>query len=383
QILINFTNNAIKFSENGSISIKVSLQQAGDPCSVRFEVIDPGIGISADNLAKLFQSFQQADASTTRQYGGTGLGLVICKQLVELMKGRIGVESQPGCGSTFWFVLPLGLADAPGECSDISTAHDPCSLQGMHILLAEDNAFNQQIAIELLEQQGAVVCLANNGREALDLLQKTGFDCVLMDVQMPVLDGLAATRQLRQQAQFETLPVIAMTANASNDDRALCLKSGMNDFVSKPIQPELLFAALRKWVKPVMPQPAVSETLSPAASRANAPPGSACAIDLKVLANLIGNNPEKIQKFAQKFHDNAENGLNELDAACQAGDLATIGGIGHRLKSGARAVGAIEFADLCESLEQSSKNASLAMACQISGQLRQNLLQIHKIIHNA
>ena len=411
QILINFTNNAIKFSSHGSVKIRARLidcqsgemepdppdnpvqADAGTAVCLRFEVEDNGIGISDVTKAKLFQSFQQADASTTRQYGGTGLGLVICKQLVELMQGEIGVRSTLGQGSIFWFTVRLALAIKPQDGTPL-VAHAASSkpLAGSRILLAEDNAFNQQIAIELLEDAGAIVCLANNGKEALDLLRQTNFDCVLMDVQMPVLDGMAATRQIRQDPQLAALPVIAMTANASNEDRQRCVDGGMDDFVSKPIHPQLLYETIRKWlpgqflppgVMPPVPGTAAlteADAAAPATS-ATVPAGS--AIDLGVLAALLGGDADKVKKFSQKFLAVSHQSLQEIDSAFLASNLLTINAIGHKMKSSARAVGADGFARLCEILEQLHGEEGLHQVAGISRQMWQLLEQIsHSIDHS-
>ena len=406
QILINFTNNAIKFSSQGSVHIRARRVATDDlRCTLCFEVADNGIGISAQAKAKLFQSFQQADASTTRQYGGTGLGLVICKQLVELMNGEIGVESEPGHGSTFWFTVQLDLATrALPQVNPGRAAVCTQQLTGTRILLAEDNAFNQQIAIELLEDAGAIVCLANNGKEALDLLRQASFDCVLMDVQMPVLDGMEATRQIRLDSQLAALPVIAMTANASNEDRQRCVDGGMDDFVSKPIQPQLLYDTISKWLPQPHPPSAIQRPSGDAGgatpltgassaaatgvwpvASADTPgassPGEAAftpgnAIDLRVLAAMLGDNREKIHKFAQKFVDVSHLGLQELDAAILTSRLAAINQLGHKMKSGARAVGASGFANLCESLEHLRGEEGLNQVAAISRQLWQLLDQI-------
>ncbi len=412
QVLINFTNNAIKFSASGNIIIRASLQSCDsnyNHCVLRFEIQDSGIGISAAGKAKLFQSFQQADTSTTREYGGTGLGLVICKQLVELMNGDIGVESQPGCGSTFWFTAKLGLAkelDAPlphqasGSGNQLPQGQELAILKDARILLAEDNAFNQQIAIELLEMAGAIVCLANNGKEALDLLRQAQFDCVLMDVQMPVQDGMEATRHIRADPLLAAIPVIAMTANATNEDRNRCIDGGMDDFITKPIQPALLYAIIAKWLPqrstasllktpPTSPpqitaKPLAPEPIAPQATYAEpitAPEAATTdvatnAIDLSILATLLNFNQEKVQKFAQKFILSSEQGLEELNNAILQQNFTKMADIGHRMKSAARTVGAIGFGDLCEALEQLKISGNLAQAHLISQQLWSLLQQI-------
>ncbi|WP_232251028.1 PAS domain-containing hybrid sensor histidine kinase/response regulator [Janthinobacterium sp. 1_2014MBL_MicDiv] len=364
QVLINYANNAIKFSEQGSITVKVH-KVIGDAkhCLVRFEVCDHGIGLSQDEMSKLFQSFQQADTSTTREYGGTGLGLAICKQLAQLMGGDVGVDSRPGAGSTFWFTANLGISDqaAPAMLdSMVQTAAamrasaDAAlvmrTLKHARILLVEDNTFNQQVALELLEEAGASVCLANNGEEALDLLRQTQFDCVLMDVQMPLMDGLQATRHIRADPQLAHLRVLAMTATATSEDRVRCLDAGMDDFISKPIQPAMMYQTIASWLpaRETPPPPARSRA-APAFKTTLA--GDPQVIDLSILAKLLGYNPEKVRKFAFKFLQTTQDGFGDIDAALARGDVHQVRELGHRIKSSARTVGALGLAELCHSLE--------------------------------
>ena len=364
QVLINYVNNAIKFSEKGSITIKIfKVAQVAQHCLVRFEVQDHGIGLSQDEMGKLFQSFQQADTSTTREYGGTGLGLAISKQLAHLMGGDVGVVSTPGQGSTFWFTAHLGIADqsAPTLLDSMiqsaakTSAHSDASLamealRHASILLVEDNPFNQQVALELLEEVGASVCLANNGVEALDLLRQTPFDCVLMDVQMPLMDGLQATRAIRADPQLAHLRVLAMTATATSEDRVRCLDAGMDDFISKPIQPAMMYQTIASWL------PERTAASSPARSRATPAfkttlAGDPQVIDLSILAKLLGYNPQKVRKFAFKFLQTTQDGFTEIDAALARGDVQQVRELGHRIKSSARTVGALGLAELCHSLE--------------------------------
>ncbi|WP_374580616.1 response regulator [Pseudoduganella sp.] len=261
QVLINYTNNAIKFSERGRIEVRVRMVAGGGTdCLLRCEVSDQGIGLSEAEIARLFVSFQQADASTTREYGGTGLGLAICKELAELMGGAVGVRSQPGQGSTFWFTARVGLAAAhlaalaeqAHEAASrlLAQEHPAARLGTARILLAEDNEFNQQIAQEMLEEAGAIVHVASNGVEAMDLLRQHAFDCVLMDVQMPQMDGLEATRRIRADPRLARLPVLAMTATATTEARQRCIEAGMDDFICKPIQPALMCRTIANWLAP-------------------------------------------------------------------------------------------------------------------------------------
>jgi len=357
QVLINYTNNAIKFSERGTIVVRVAkTAEDADSCLLRFEVCDNGIGLTEEEQARLFQSFQQADSSTTRAYGGTGLGLAICKQLAHLMGGDVGVDSTPGAGSCFWFTARVGKLDALPEPAPqplprpagALEEHD-ASVRGARILLVEDNTFNQQIALEMLEGAGAAVCLAGNGLEALDLLRKAQFDLVLMDVQMPVMDGLEATRRIRQDAQLKDLRVIAMTANATSADRARCMEAGMDDFLPKPIQPLVLFQTVARWL-PARSAPAeAAPALAPHGFRAMV--GDPAIIDLTVLAKLLSYNQEKVRKFAFKFLQSTQEGFEEMDAALKSGQIARLRELGHRIKSSARTVGAMGMADLCLRLE--------------------------------
>jgi two-component system sensor histidine kinase/response regulator len=364
QVLINYANNAIKFSEEGSIVVRVmNVVSDAQECLVRFEVSDHGIGLSESEIGKLFQSFQQADTSTTREYGGTGLGLAICKQLAQLMGGEVGVRSVPGAGSTFWFTAQLGVSsrslpdiinqvgEAAAQLADSArNSAALASLKGARILLVEDNTFNQQIALEMLEEAGCVVCLANNGAEALDLLRQAPFDCVLMDVQMPLMDGLQATRHIRADARLAHTRVLAMTATATNEDRARCIDAGMDDFISKPIQPALMVQTIARWLPA---RPAAQQTPLPRAAAAFPTlAGDPEVIDLTVLAQLLGYHPDKIRKFAFKFLQSSEQAFSEMETALQQGDIQQIRELGHRVKAAARTVGALGLGELCQRLEQ-------------------------------
>ncbi|MEC5161866.1 two-component system, sensor histidine kinase and response regulator [Janthinobacterium sp. CG_23.3] len=365
QVLINYANNAIKFSEQGAITVKVALVVAdASDCLVRFEVRDHGIGLSEHEMGKLFQSFQQADTSTTREYGGTGLGLAICKQLAQLMGGDVGVDSRPGEGSTFWFTARLGVSTstvptvvdhvkqaAAAMLASANSAAVMAALKHARILLVEDNTFNQQIALEMLEEAGASVCLANNGVEALDLLRQAEFDCVLMDVQMPLMDGLEATRRIRADPATAGMRVLAMTATATSEDRVRCVEAGMDDFISKPIQPGMMYQTIANWLperEPAAPAPA-RPARAPAFKTTLA--GDPRVIDLSILAKLLGYNPQKVRKFAFKFLQTTQEGFADMEAALARGDVQQVRELGHRIKSSARTVGALGLADLCQNLE--------------------------------
>ncbi|MDD2809409.1 CHASE domain-containing protein [Rhodoferax sp.] len=272
QVLINLCGNAIKFTEQGVVTLSLeTLDRNARQVMLKFAVQDNGIGIAPENQAKIFTGFTQAEASTTRRFGGTGLGLAISQRLIELMGGKLELQSTLGRGSRFYFSLTLPISDheavvppraTPLPATQASTSQPvsvaaspsvqaspaPQGLTGMRILVAEDNIVNQQIASELLEGEGALVTLANHGQHALDLVAAAGavFDVVLMDMQMPVMDGLTAARALRQTWDAHTLPIVAMTANAQEDDRQACLEAGMNDHVGKPFNLKHLVAVLQR-----------------------------------------------------------------------------------------------------------------------------------------
>jgi len=250
QVLTNFMTNAVKFTEQGEVRVRVvCLSSFASRVVLRLEVCDTGIGISPEKQKDLFQSFTQADGSTTRKYGGTGLGLAIVRQLVLMMGGKIGVESEPGKGSTFWCELDFPVATAQVEEKKEKATQVVGALAGC-VLLVEDNKVNQMVANKMLTAMGLTVDIAENGEKALAALAEKQYDLVLMDCQMPVLDGYQATKAFRsREIQGEKrLPIIAMTANALEGDRQKCLDAGMDDYLAKPVKKELLRALLEKWL---------------------------------------------------------------------------------------------------------------------------------------
>jgi TMAO reductase system sensor TorS len=248
QILANLVSNALKFTEKGHVLVRIKVVSSdAENADIRFEVEDTGIGIRGDIKDELFNEFTQADGSTTRKYGGTGLGLAIVRQLVEMMHGRFGVESVPGEGSTFWFriTLPVGEAQATKQSSSEQVVK---GLLHGHVLLVEDNPINQMVAQKMLEKIGLESTLAGDGQEALNMLEQGRFDAVLMDCQMPVMDGFEATRRIREQTALLSLPVIAMTANVMEGDREKCIEAGMNDYIGKPVVEADLKKTLARWL---------------------------------------------------------------------------------------------------------------------------------------
>jgi CheY-like chemotaxis protein len=254
QALLNYLSNAVKFTEHGTITLRTRIQEQGeDNLSVRFEVIDSGVGIDPHALNHIFDAFQQADNSTTRKFGGTGLGLAITRELARLMGGEAGVSSELGKGSNFWFSARLKRGSANGkplENMPVRSAEDVLinNFKGTRILLVEDDFINREVALELLSDMQFEIDVAEDGLVALNKIQRNNYALVLMDMQMPRMDGLEATRCIRALDARKQLPIIAMTANAFAEDKQRCLEAGMDDFIAKPIDPDTLFVTILRWL---------------------------------------------------------------------------------------------------------------------------------------
>jgi PAS domain S-box-containing protein len=495
QILTNFVNNAVKFTERGEIRLEIELlERTGGKVQLKFSVHDTGIGMTPEQSAKLFQPFTQADMSTTRKHGGTGLGLTISRRLVELMSGRIWLESQAGIGSTFYFTVWLGIGDAKGtgkiiperlaklrvlvvddnptareilqeplsavvkrvdtvasgkeaiaairECDAVepydmifmdwrmpemdglqASRHIKCDetlkhkpaivlvtafgreevreeaerlqldgflvkpvtksmivdtlvnvfaeaeevaaaatgegettrLRGARILLAEDNDINQQIAVELLEGVGATVKIANNGREAVELLsngaQPPPFDVVLMDLQMPEMDGYQATAKLRSDPRFKTFPIIAMTAHATIEERQRCLAAGMNDHISKPIDPEMLFETVGRYFKSVAPA-GVQKSPEAGPSQKGDDLPTIPGLDAKDGLTRVAGNRKLYLKLLKQFVEQQGPSVGQITAALAGGDTALAERLAHTLKGVSGNIGAKPVQSAAGALEK-------------------------------
>ncbi|MDE1146484.1 MAG: CHASE domain-containing protein [Azospirillaceae bacterium] len=315
QVLINLVGNAIKFTESGNVALAVRRDGGDDKRPVlRFTVADTGIGIAPETVPTLFDAFTQADTSTTRRFGGSGLGLAISKRLVRLMGGDIGVDSVPGQGSTFWFTVPLDLADTTGQPA--YAAPQPAApasgqrLAGLMLLMVEDNTINQEVGRLILESEGAHIAIAGNGREALDRLTREPrtFDLVLMDMQMPIMDGYEATRRLRQELGLTTLPIIALTAGVLSGERERAYEAGITDFLTKPFDLEQMVQTIRQRL--ALPEldavPAQATAAAPGFATIQGPlPG----IDLRQAAMRLNGDgvmfTDLLRRFAREFGDNA------------------------------------------------------------------------------
>jgi signal transduction histidine kinase/CheY-like chemotaxis protein len=366
QILINLGNNAVKFTDAGEILIGVeTVSRQDNQVVLHFWVTDTGIGMTPEQCGRMFQSFSQADSSTTRKYGGTGLGLAISKNLVELMNGRIWVDSIPGKGSTFHFHAQFGVqADAQG----LAYQHNRPSagsqtelmklLAGSRVLLVEDNEMNQELAVELLRAASIRVVVAANGQEALDVLARdTRFDGVLMDCQMPVMDGYAATRALRENPEFAMLPVIAMTANTMAGDKEKVLEAGMNDHIAKPIDVAEMFATMARWISPgAMPQPleasadterSVNQALIEGLPKLN-------GIDTHAGMAVAMGKLTLYRRLLQKFHASQSHFAEAFTLARETSklsDATTATRCAHTLKGNAANIGAKAVAQAAGELE--------------------------------
>ncbi len=373
QVLSNLVGNAVKFTESGSITVRASVEEhKGQVFQLRFEVIDTGIGIEPALQGKLFEAFSQVDGSLTRKHGGTGLGLAICKQLVVLMKGRMGVTSEAGLGSTFWFVLPLRRLESTAslELQALSVrplAPPPASKSdsSRKILVAEDNPINQEVIREVLSELGYEAYVVENGLQALTALEQEAYPVVLMDCQMPELDGYGAAREIRRrEAGARHVPVIAVTAHAFEGERQKALAAGMDDYVTKPISPAVLNEViLRWWPKSLSRDPESGERLASikveaAQAVAEAPPPA------------LNPSVRRSDAVAKVFLKYVPDQIASIGKAIETSDDATLKAAAHKLKGSCLAVGVPRMAELCGTLEKGGGDAN-ALFAELSAVFRQ------------
>ncbi|MBF0417884.1 MAG: response regulator [Magnetococcales bacterium] len=331
QVLFNLVGNAVKFTPRGRITVSVEAlgRVSGGKERIQFRVMDEGIGILPEKQQTLFTPFTQADESTTRRFGGTGLGLAICKRLVEMMEGSIWVRSAPGRGSAFHFTVllePGQPTDEPSPARDVTMQRRvPMSrealvhhLGGARVLLVEDQPINRQVAEALLKGVGLVVACVGNGQEALDRLERSDFDLVLMDIQMPVMDGLSATRALRANTRWRELPILAMSAHAMHEDRLESLNAGMNDHITKPIDSAQLFALLTRWIAPRASRVSVFKT--PVAMEAGSAFQGLTSIAVEELLDRVNQNEQLARMLLKEFVCGQEESITRLRQWLESGD---------------------------------------------------------------
>jgi CheY-like chemotaxis protein/HPt (histidine-containing phosphotransfer) domain-containing protein len=366
QILINLVGNAIKFTETGGVTVTVRPAEPaddlkpGDPISLVFSVADTGVGIPEHKQRDIFQSFLQADDSITRKYGGTGLGLAICQLLVGLMGGELSLESREGKGSTFTFTTELKVGDpAAVERERLEAETPPPETAPMTVLLADDNPLNRELATTLLSEQGHRVLAVKNGIEALNALREAPFDLVLMDVQMPIMDGVSATRAIRDPnsgALDPNVPIIALTAHALKGDRERFLDAGMDDYIAKPIKMRDFYNTIARAMdgRPhTAPEPRRE-------SRAPAPPGK--PFDRESALEMLGGKQALLNRMDEIFLRDVPGELKELAGHFTGRDWKNAKRLAHSIKSSARTVGAHRLGAIAEQMEYLCRQQDAASA---------------------
>jgi PAS domain S-box-containing protein len=415
QVLINLVGNAIKFTLNGSVDVNITLQQLQQSqARILFSITDTGIGICATDQEKLFHPFSQVDESITRRFGGTGLGLALSHNLVQMMGGELSLISELDQGSCFSFELTLAVSSLSGQDEDLDPPESldlvlkkiSQQLAGCRILVAEDNVFNQQIIQEFLNLSGISVNIANDGQEALMALEHTKFDAVLMDIHMPVMDGFEATRQIRLLPHFRALPIIALTAGVTEEEQGEYLAAGMDDFISKPINPILLLSTLANWLKltdisitatdaapaqaafekdqstvvnldmtlaePLLPAKAfsIADNLLPAAMDS----------DMRVLREMVGDDPDTIAKFLGFFHVSAKKISADIITALTTGQVMAASNAAHKLSTSAHTVGAFRLGDLCIEIEEAGHAGDAARLNDLLPDFSEEWRQVEKYL---
>jgi CheY-like chemotaxis protein/HPt (histidine-containing phosphotransfer) domain-containing protein len=383
QILVNLLSNAVKFTAQGEVTLSVSSQAlTGQKVRLYCEVTDTGIGIEPDKLNLIFDAFSQADNTMTRVYRGTGLGLAISKQLVQLMQGQIGVNSQPGIGSTFWFWVDLEKAETSPKTLKTNANYRFKA----KLLVAEDYPANQLVVQRFLEDLGCQVHLVNNGFEAVKALKKERFDLVFMDCQMPFMDGYQATEEIRlnelSSGSGKHIPIIALTAHALAEDEAKCKEAGMDEWVTKPFTRQDLSKALQKWLPKqliVSDQPALKTDIITLVKASNMIEDTT-AINMKFFTQQFkldnADDLAFITALTEAFQQNAAETLGNLQLSIENKDVEQIRKLAHGLKSLSTNVGSGKLTELCMTMEQAGKNNDLSGIQLLLESMKQEYLRV-------
>ena len=384
QILLNYLSNAVKFTEKGRVSLHTSSEGENDACvTLRFSVTDTGVGIPEDCMDSLFRSFSQTDASITREYGGTGLGLAISKQLGEMMGGQVSVESKEGMGSTFRFTTVLEKQSSRQTPYNEQTRPlPPCPLPtaDCRILLVEDSPINQQVALAMLEKFGLSADVADNGRKAVGSLETEDYDLVLMDVQMPKMDGLEATRVIRDptsKVRNHDIPIIAMTARAMKGDREHCLEAGMDDYVSKPLESDKLLSAVSYQLSDMRKQPSGEETevsvdsQSPTTGQATVDNSISGTFGCEELLCRMNRNEMLCREVLKEFSEYLLSQIRGLKESLDKNDAKMAEIQAHGIKGTAANMAAYRVRDVAYEIEMAGQKGELDKICSLIGRLEQ------------
>ncbi len=380
QVLTNLVGNAVKFTERGSITVKVMAhKQDGDRTVLRVAVTDTGIGIADGVLGNIFEQFTQADESVTRRFGGTGLGLAISRHLVELMGGRLEVASTPGIGSTFHFTLTLPRV-APEQAMHLDDTLPPRAVARFDakVLLVEDNTVNRRMARILLEQLGCRMDEATNGREAVDRVIAGHYDLVLMDVNMPEMDGLQATQEIRRREnRSPRVPIIAMTALAMHGDRERCLAAGMDDYISKPVNRQTLIAAIGRFLPRVALSPKATVPGNPSAT---SPSRTTPVLDTSPLANAAGGDRAAVDELVSMAVEDTQQRFAELEATLGGGNAENTVRAAHSLAGIALSIGGLEVGQLAKRIETAAHSERLDLCRAILPELNTALQRLEQAL---